>query len=62
MNTGMNIEAHQNNVYVTPSSDEERDVLITMYTRVAVNPKVVVNTYIFSKVDWDRIIEASGKV
>ena len=62
MNKGMNIEAHQNNIYVTPSSDEERDVLITMYARVAVNPEVLIDTYIFSKEDWDKIIEASGRI
>lgn len=59
MNKGMTIKAYGNNIHVTPSDDEERDLLVTMYTRINVIPKVVTNTYIFSREDWDNTLKAS---
>ena len=62
MGAGITIKAHGDKIYATPSDDEERKTLITMYTRVNVSPKVVTNTYIFDRKDWHKIIKASMEV
>jgi len=62
MGKGMEIQAYDDKIHVTPSDDEEWETLIAMYTRVNVDPEVVGNTYVFSKEDWHKIIKASMKV
>ena len=62
MGAGMEIKAHGDKIHVTPSDEEERETLITMYMRADVSPKVVTNTYIFSEDDWHKIIKASMEV
>ena len=61
MNKGVDIKAYGNNIHITPTDDDERNLIITMYTRVNVTPKVIGNTYIISREDWDKILEASDK-
>ena len=61
MGTGMEIKAYGNNIHVTPTDEEERETLITMYARVNINPKVSYNVYIFTKEDWHKIIKTSNE-
>jgi hypothetical protein len=59
MGAGMEIKAYGNNIHVTPTDEEERETLITMYTRVNIDPKVIGNAYIFTRENWHKIIKAS---
>jgi len=62
MNKGMIIKAHGNKIHVTPPDDGERETLVTMYTRVNVIPKVVRNTYIFSREDWYKVLKKEMEI